>query len=450
MKLVPRIMLLGVVLPLAGLICATAIAGTLFRRSLAEDVDRRLLAQAAVESVSLFDGPGGRPHVHMPQSVLASEVAAFAPQTVLVDPGGNVIVRVPEHVDPGVVRRADVAAHPRLESPDARTRALTLGVERPGEGIYTLRLVASLEPVEATMRSFWRAVVGTVAGITLLLAAVLYRQASTLARRVKELIGYVGVLRRSEAPREAPAEGADELAALGVALADAARFLHEQGLAHERFVANAAHQLRTPLAVLRMEIDLALRRPRESSQLREALEMARAETERLTLLARTLLDFESLRSHPLDPQDVDVRSLVREVLERHATAAAARGITLAEDGDASVTARCDAMLLAQALENLVDNAIRFAPAGSVVDVCARANDGLCSLAVHDDGPGIPPEERARVFEPFHRGSTPGSQTGLGLAFVADVARKHGGEASLVPCARGTTVGLRFPMAPERS
>ena len=83
MRLVPRIMSLGVVLPLAGLLCSLAIASSLFRRSLVQDVDRRLLAQAAVESVSLFDGTDGRPHVHMPRSALAAEVAAFAPRTAI-------------------------------------------------------------------------------------------------------------------------------------------------------------------------------------------------------------------------------------------------------------------------------------------------------------------------------------------------------------------------------
>lgn len=444
MKLVPRILGLGAVLPLAGLLCSVTIAGGLFRRSLVQDVDRRLLAQAAVESVSLFDGPDGRPHVHMPRSALAAEVAAFAPETSLIDPRGRVIMSVPEGRSPSPVPRATGPGHPRIESPDARRRTLTLGVTRPGDGVYTLHLVASLDPVEATMRSFYRAIGGTVAGITLLLAFVLYAQARSLARRVTDLIGFVPSIGGAEPPPERRPEGSDELATLGGALTDAARFLHEQRQAHERFLANAAHQLRTPLAVLRTEIDIALRRPRDAAQLREALEMARKETERLTLLARKLLDFESLRSQPLDLQDVDLRSVVRDVVERLSTAAAAAGITLSETGDAAVGCRCDPLLISQALENLMDNSIRFAPAGSRVAVSARSADGACQLVVHDDGPGIPAEERAKVFEPFYRGSTPGSQTGLGLAFVADVARRHGGEARLIPSERGTTIGIEVP------
>ncbi|MDO9021485.1 MAG: HAMP domain-containing sensor histidine kinase [Deltaproteobacteria bacterium] len=444
MKLVPRILALGVVLPLAGLLCSVTIAGGLFRRSLVQDVDRRLLAQAAVESVSLFDGPDGRPHVHMPRSMLAAEVAAFAPGTSLIDPQGRVIMSVPAGRAVSAAPRASSAGHPRIGSPDPRHRDLTLGVMRPGDGLYTLHLVASLAPVEATMRSFYRAIGGTVAGITLLLASILYAQARRLVRRVNDLIAFVPLIGGSEAPPERRPEGTDELAALGGALTDAARYHHEQRLAQERFLANAAHQLRTPLAVLRTEIDLALRRPRDPSELREALEKAREETARLTLLARKLLDFEGLRSQPLDLQDVDLRSVVREVLERQAPQIAAAGLTLAEQGDRAVPCRCDPLLVSQALENLVDNSVRFAPAGGRLEVTARNDDGVCRLVVHDDGPGIPVEERAKVFEPFYRGSTPGSQTGLGLAFVADVARRHGGQAKLIPSAVGTTIGMEFP------
>jgi signal transduction histidine kinase len=261
---------------------------------------------------------------------------------------------------------------------------------------------------------------------------------------VTDLIGFVPSIGGAEPPPERRPEGSDELATLGGALTDAARFLHEQRQAHERFLANAAHQLRTPLAVLRTEIDLALRRPRDAAQLREALEMARKETERLTLLARKLLDFESLRSQPIDLHDVDLRSVLRDVVERLSTAADAAGICLVVEGDATVPCRCDPLLVSQALENLVDNSIRFAPSGSRVEVSARGGDGACRLVVHDEGPGIPEEERAKVFEPFYRGSTPGSQTGLGLAFVADVARKHGGEARLLPSASGTTVAIELP------
>jgi signal transduction histidine kinase len=111
-----------------------------------------------------------------------------------------------------------------------------------------------------------------------------------------------------------------------------------------------------------------------------------------------------------------------------------------------VAVNCDRLLLTQALENIVDNALRFAPLDTEVTVTVAVSAAKVDVLVHDDGPGIPAAEQDRIFEPFFRGSTPGSQTGLGLAFVADVARRHGGQAVLVATTRGTTIGFSLPRA----
>lgn len=445
MKLVPRLLVFGVFLPMLGLVIAVMIAGAFFRRSLVRDVDERLFAQAAVESVSLFDGPDAKPHVHLPKSPLAAEVAAFAPTSTLYDPQGRRIVPAstagvgeprPPLAKPG---------KPRLDAPNAHERALTVGVDRPGEGVYTLHLVASLAPVEATMASFYRNVGGTVGMIGFFLFVVLYRQGRSLTARVRNLIHFVPVLREARLPPKRAATGNDELSELDSTLAEAAEFLHAEHAAQERFLANAAHQLRTPLAVLSTEIDIALRRPRESAELRDALEHARTETDRLTFLARKLLDFEVLRVQEADRSPVDLGQMVRDVALRSAGAAATRGVAINHVTDSSaLLCNCDALLVAQAVENLVDNALRFAPAGTAIEVSAKRNGPGCTITVRDEGPGIPAEERANVFEPFFRGKGENSQTGLGLAFVADVARKHGGAATLAPSARGTVVRIELP------
>jgi signal transduction histidine kinase len=437
-------MVLGVVLPMGGVFASVMIAGSLFRSSLIEDLDRRLLAQAAVESVSLFDGPDGRPHVHLPDSPLAAEVATFAPVMTLIDPQGHLVASAPVGHRPDVVQPLARAGHSSIESTPT-SRALSVGVMRKGEGVYTLRLEASIAPVEATMAVFYRDLGGTVAAIALALTALLAWQARRLARRVTALIDFVPMIRNAVLPPEMRPDGADELTQLGVVLTDAARFHFEQHRAQERFLANAAHQLRTPLAVLRTEIDLALRRPRQLGELKEALEMARAETERLTLLARKLLDFERLRSQEVDFQLVDAVTMVADIVTRYASVAARKSVRLQHSG---VTAclRCDPLLVSQALENVVDNALRFAPDGSQVDLITEVENGECRFLVRDLGPGITEEERPRVFEPFYRGVNTHAQTGLGLAFVADVARMHGGRAWVLPMTVGTGVVLMLPCA----
>ena len=447
MKLAPRMSVLGVALPLIGLLSAVVIASILFRRSLMADVDRRLLGQAAVESVSMFDGPNGEPHLHMLRSPLAAQVADFAPTATLVNPDGIVLLPEAQAGQPWALPRAAVPDQPVFETA-GEFRTLTVGVARPKLGLYSLHLAAALAPVDATMDSFYRSVGVTVAAIALLLFAVLLMQARRIVRRIERLIALVPIIGKGELPPAVTDQrsvlGGDELGELSMVLNETARVLHFQQQAQEQFLANAAHQLRTPLAVLRTEIDLALRRPRDHAQLKEALEMAGAETNRLTLLARKLLDFESLRSHTMELGEVDVAQLISEVIARQGNAAFAKRVTLLAAPSATVQVMCDRLLVAQAIENLVDNAVRFAPCDSTVSVALGNSTERCEIVVHDDGPGIPSNERERIFEPFFHGSTPGSQTGLGLAFVADVARKHGGRVVLVPVERGTSIGLQLP------
>lgn len=445
MKLAPRLLLLGVGLPLVGLVAALVIASMLFRTSLLSDVDRRLLGQAAVESVSLFDGPNNEPHLHMSISPLATQVAEFAPEAVLADTTGLIVIPTERFGQRWPMPLATTANAPALSTKD-NTRTLTVGVMRPNVGVYTLYLRTSLASVDTTMRSFYRAVGLTMAVIALLLCAILLLQARRLVRRIQRLIALGPIIRKGDLPPDGGGDypAPDELAELSTVLTETARVLHHQQQAQEQFLANAAHQLRTPLAVLRTEIELALRRPREHAELKAALEMANTETARLTLLARKLLDFESLRSQTVELQPLQLMPLVTEVLERQQHGAAARGIRIVAPGAVDVTVNCDRLLLTQALENIVDNAVRFAPVDSAVTLTVAVTAAKVEVLVHDDGPGVPAEEQARIFEPFFRGSTPGSQTGLGLAFVAAVARQHGGHAMLVPTTSGTTIGFSIP------
>jgi signal transduction histidine kinase len=295
------------------------------------------------------------------------------------------------------------------------------------------------------MSLFYRVVGGTVGLIGLLLAALLYSQARWLSGRLRELISFVPWLRASR-PHPGPiAPGDDELAELGQILVETSRHIHEQQVSQERFLASAAHQLRTPLTIIRTEVDLALRRERSNAQLRDALERTRTEVDRLALLARKLLDFESLRVRPVQMHEDELGALLQDLLARMAPRAAERGLSLASDLAPNLRCRCDALLLAQAIENVLDNALRFAPPGTSVDIHAAREGGTLRVSIRDQGPGIPEGERSQLFLPFHRGSSAGSQTGLGLAFAAEVLRHHGGQISLAPGPPpGTTFLLELP------
>jgi signal transduction histidine kinase len=222
----------------------------------------------------------------------------------------------------------------------------------------------------------------------------------------------------------------------------------ESALARERaFVADASHELRTPLALLKAELDLALRRPRSPEELERALRSAADETDRLAQLAEDLLVLaHSDRGElPLRRERIRVRELLERVAERFARRAAEAGRTLAVDAPEDLAVDADALRLEQALGNLVDNALRHG--GGAVVLAARGEGAVVSLHVTDEGGGFPPDLLPRAFERFTRGdeARSGGGTGLGLAIVDVIARAHGGSAHAAGRAPGgADVWLELP------
>ncbi|MEI7612559.1 MAG: sensor histidine kinase N-terminal domain-containing protein [Betaproteobacteria bacterium] len=214
-----------------------------------------------------------------------------------------------------------------------------------------------------------------------------------------------------------------------------------------RFVANAAHQLRTPLATLQVQAERALREPdREQlgvalSHVLKAVTRSRHLVHQLLTLARSDQSGEQL----LEMVSVDLAELARDELEQWADAAIERGIDLGYEGpERDVLIQAEPHLLREMIGNLVDNAIRYGRQGGVVTL-GLANDPV-RLTVCDDGPGIPVEEQTMVVERFYRRSgAPGDGCGLGLAIAREIAIRH--RAKLVisdnPGGRGTQVAVVF-------
>ncbi len=283
-----------------------------------------------------------------------------------------------------------------------------------------------------------------------LLAALLGGYALT-ARALRP----VEVLRRraeavtAGAPSRLPAPpGRDEISRLAVTLNDMlarlqAAFEHER-----RFVADASHELRTPLALLRTELDLALRRPRSRAELESALHSAAEETERLSRLADDLLliaraDQGSL---PIRREDVAAGDLLGDAATRFASRASELGRELrVEPTELHVDA--DPLRVGQALVNLVDNALTHG--GGAVELSARRQDGFVEIHVRDAGDGFPPAFRSRAFDRFSRADEARSRggSGLGLSIVELVARAHGGSAGVGERAEGgADVWLSLPVS----
>lgn len=221
--------------------------------------------------------------------------------------------------------------------------------------------------------------------------------------------------------------------------------------AHRRFVANAAHQLRTPLAGLNAQAELALRET-EPAALRRSLEQLQEAAGRAARLVSQLLSLARLEprsGRPLQVEQLDLNELARDTTARWVPPALARGIDLGFEGSAnSAKILGDRLLLEELLGNLLDNAVRYTPSrGEATVRVQRASTGAV-LSVEDNGPGIPEDERGQVVERFRRGSTALQTTGsgLGLAIVREIAVTHGAEMRVDSGTngRGTRVSVFFP------
>lgn len=220
--------------------------------------------------------------------------------------------------------------------------------------------------------------------------------------------------------------------------------------AQQRFIADAAHQLRTPVAGIKTQTELALRQTPAGEphatlyQLHTATEQATRLINQLLSLARAEPGTE--RAHITER--LDLNELVRETTTEWVPRALARNIDLGFDSpQGSTIMEGDAFLLREMLNNLLDNAIRYTKPGGQVTVQIRQETGGTVLSVEDSGPGIPESERERVFERFYRVLGTGVDgCGLGLAIVREIAERHGAEVSLGQRAggSGTVVRIIFP------
>ncbi len=222
--------------------------------------------------------------------------------------------------------------------------------------------------------------------------------------------------------------------------------------AQQRFIADAAHQLRTPLAGIKTQTELALRQA-QSPEAQSTLRQLQAATEQTTRLINQLLSL--ARAEPgaeraRATEKLDLAKLARDTTTEWVPRALARDVDLGFDSPlAAARVDGDSFLLKEMLNNLLDNAIRYTQTGGQVTVRVTPDTREIVLSVEDNGPGIPAGERERAFERFHRVLGTGVEgVGLGLAIVREIAQSHGGDANLASGAggAGTLVRVTLPMA----
>jgi signal transduction histidine kinase len=225
----------------------------------------------------------------------------------------------------------------------------------------------------------------------------------------------------------------DELARLATTLNDMLGRLHEALVRERRFVDEAAHELRTPLGVLKGELDLALSRPRDREELETALSRASQEADRLSLLAEDLLVLSRVTGGrlPVHREWLSLRHFMDTATVSVKHVAARRSIRLRVEVP-DTQARIDPTRIRQALDNMIYNAIRHSPDRAEIGIGAKKGTDELRIWVEDAGPGFPGPLLERAFEPFVRADDEqqmSSGEGLGLAIVRAIGEAHGGGAS---------------------
>jgi signal transduction histidine kinase len=281
-----------------------------------------------------------------------------------------------------------------------------------------------------------------LAGVTWLVVGSTLRPISAL-RRGAQVITATGVTRELPVP-----EARDEVRVLAVTLNDMLTRLDAAQQRQRRLVSDTAHELRSPIASIRAQLEVALDHPEQQDWPQTAQDVL-TDTLRLASLAEDLLVLARLDEHQPRPavgKPVDLAALVTEEIER--SAGARVPVTAQVAGPCVVAGEAEG--LRRLLRNLIDNATRYAKSG--VEVAARREGSEAVLTVSDDGPGIPEADRERAFDRFvrlddarSRDETQTGGAGLGLAIVRAIARTHGGSAGLEGGAPGLRAVVRIPL-----
>ncbi|WP_274648977.1 sensor histidine kinase [Paenibacillus humicola] len=344
--------------------------------------------------------------------------------------------------DQGVWRGINPATQERIV-------AVTLPVERDSRVVAMFRYTASLERVDAIVRSMiWTSVlVGAV--VVLLFFTMSVWLAGRIARPIRNLTRVAEQMAEGDWTRRVRIANRDEIGRLAEMLNTMASELTRREQLKNDFISSISHELRTPLTSIKGWSETLARDPSDPEELQLGLTVIDRETDRLAGLVEDLLDFSKLyaKNIVLHPEALDVMKPVRETMRQFEARGQREGIQLtAVYGEGPLMVEADANRLKQVLINVIDNAFKFTPAGGTVTVKADEEAGRARIAVIDSGSGIVPEDLPHVTDKFYKGESHRSGSGLGLAICKEIVELHGGELRIdSQLGKGTAVTVRLPL-----
>jgi two-component system, OmpR family, sensor kinase len=438
----------------------------LSRAVLRQMIDDAILSLAEAEAAAMVENPHPPTHVHeMAPGTAAPSFARLDKFVQVVRMDGRAVARSVTLGNARLPTKPDLMA--RLQ--DGQTvfetvdnfgeepiRMVSLPVEVTGTR-YAVQVAMSLEDAYAVLRSARLLFAGMALSILVgvgLIGVLLTRRALRPIDRIVSRAREIGEGNLSERlPRSAQQ---DEIGRLVDTLNEMLGRIQESFEIQRRFTADAAHELQSPLSRLRIELEVTLRRHRDSAEYEDTLRSCLDKVERLSILTRELLTLARLdaeQGRAAAAGTVSLGPLLEGVVRRLASEAERRRVTIAVHPSQalSLSIRCAEGLADLVFTNVLDNAVKFSPPGGQVVVETAAEGAAVVVAVSDAGPGIPADEIPRVFERFYRGrvarATDSRGFGLGLAISRSVVENHGGQMSVESAPGcGATLRIRFPVA----
>jgi two-component system OmpR family sensor kinase len=375
---------------------------------------------------------------------------------------GRVIVRPEERLssrsEPVVTNRKFVSV---ADGGRLRTITLTFGLRASEDQPQRLATIVYSAPADALDKLLKRmtillGAVGLVGG--LLTGAVAWHVSRVALRPLRRTADVIGTIDERKLDRRVQIEELpSELRPMAERLNEMLARLEREFLQRKQFLADTAHELRTPVAAILTHLEVTLRRPRDAAVLAEALRTSLSDVQMLRRLVDALL--EQVRSdRPMAAAHmtrIDVSALLEQCATLADSLASAKNLRIVRTFAPGIRAYTQPVALQSMVTNLLANAVEYSPSGSSVELNCRLAGGQLELTVHDNGPGICPEVLPHIFQPFYRAdgshSSTGGHLGLGLFLVQSHAKAMEGRCEVQSIVgTGTTFRIELPASPPAS